>query len=210
MPSTKPFRSATWASTLFAWITSARAPSATRRAASVGVEELGDRAGCRAPRRPARCCAPARCRAPARRRAVVLEQVAVVARDLDDEAVVAEAAFGDRAASASSSACCEHRVRERREVEVVAEQLSGGTVSVIWTSEQPRQKAEVERDRSAPVRRAGRSVSSALASGVCAEREDRMQVGRAARAARVAVVAHVVRPAARCTRRSCGAGPRRG
>ena len=34
MPETNPFRSGTWARTLFAWITSARLPSATRLAAS--------------------------------------------------------------------------------------------------------------------------------------------------------------------------------
>ena len=43
MPSTKPFRSATWASTLFAWNTSARRPSETRLRGEGRAEELGDR-----------------------------------------------------------------------------------------------------------------------------------------------------------------------
>ena len=57
-PATKPFRSGTCASTLFAWSTSARA---CRLAASC-VGELRRRrirrsSGCPAPRRPRRCCA---------------------------------------------------------------------------------------------------------------------------------------------------------
>ena len=92
MPATKSLRSGTCASTLLPMIRSARLPSATSRSASVGAEELHQR----------RHVAPAgglghvggRLDAQHRhaQRQEVLQQVAVVAGELDDEAVRARAA----------------------------------------------------------------------------------------------------------------------
>ena len=99
-------RSATCASTLLACRTSARFPSAARRAASVAAEELGHASGCRAPRRPpARRSAPARCRAPARRPACSTAAGSRRCWRSRPPATTGRAAARRRSGSTSSRAC---------------------------------------------------------------------------------------------------------
>ena len=93
MPSTKPFVSATCASTLFAWMTSARWPCEASALARSQAEEREQRVDALLARRRHR----ARRRIDAEHRdafgRVVLQQVAVVARELDHEASRSEVAL---------------------------------------------------------------------------------------------------------------------
>ena len=121
MPATKPLRSGTCAITLLAMITSARRPSAAARAASS------------APKNSASVGMPASLAAAAWSGAgsmpstgtpvldEVAQQVAVVAGELDDEAVRPEAAVA-RSGPARARARASRLVRERREVEVVVDE----------------------------------------------------------------------------------------
>ena len=122
MPSTKSFRSGTWAMTLLAMITSAGGT-------------LGPQTGSPAPyrRTPAGSGTPALIAAsagpgdgsmPEDRDASldeVAEQVAVVAGDLDDEALRPEASSLDQPLGVLARVC-EERRRERREVQVVVDE----------------------------------------------------------------------------------------
>ena len=76
------------------------------------------------PRPPPRYWWPARCRAPHARRDVVLQQVPVVARDLDDARGRAESALPNQA-SHQRAGVCHHLVGIGREVRVGAEQALG-------------------------------------------------------------------------------------
>ena len=123
IPATKSLRSGTWASTLFPTRRSARRP---RHAASAAARARRTRhaSGCPSRPRPPRRSLPAR--SPSTGIAAldeVLEQVAVVARDLDDDGSRRRA----RTARVTSLDVARERarasVRERREVRVVAEDL---------------------------------------------------------------------------------------
>ena len=87
MPATKSLRSGTCASTLLPMIRSARLPSATSRSASAAPEELDPRRDARL--RAASAHVGGRLDAQHRhaQRQEMLQQVAVVAGELDDEAV---------------------------------------------------------------------------------------------------------------------------
>ena len=171
MPATKPFRSGTWARTLLAWMTSARLPSRRQRCrerrgrrthASVGMPRCS-----RATSAMLRGRLDAR--APGRRRAlIVLQQVAVVARDLDDQAVGVRAAARAISRAASVLRVPHHRVGERREVEVVAEQLLGR--HRLGDLHERARRAEDELER----------VASAPASSSCSARQQRVRERRRA------------------------------
>ena len=119
-----------------------------------------------------------------------------------------EAALGDRAAPRASRACAQHRVGERREVEVVAEQLLGRHRLGDLDQRAGRAEHQVERVASARARRAASRSSSAFASGVAPSESTGSQVGAAARAAGGRARLMRVRPEeARGTRRSSARSP---
>ena len=168
MPSTNPRRSATCARTLLACRTSARLPSAASLRGQIGrPKNSGRRSGCRAPRPPPwRRSAPARSPGPGyaglpcstargsrrcwRPRPPATRPRARARADqpLDQLARVRQ-----------------HRLRERREVEVRSRNsCSGGTVSVICTSVQVGQKTRSSGKRGSgrpDPRRAGASWRAA-------------------------------------------------
>ena len=154
----------------------ARRPRRRARSASSGAEELARRSGCRAA-----AAASAMFRAGSMpstgtpRLAVVLQQVAVVARDLDDEARPGRVRARRSARRRARSAWREHRVGERREVE-----RSRGTALRRHRLGDLHQRAgraegEVEREASARARRGRLGATSAFASGVSPEREDDLE-----------------------------------
>ena len=176
MPATKPFRSATWASTLWAWMTSARCPRAP----------VAGRA--RAPKNSVKVGMPRSSRATSRD----------VARRLDaqhrDACAPGSTAAGSRrcsrsrrpgchgrararrsAARASVSRVREHRVGERGEVEVVAEQLLGrhGLGDLHQRAVPGRTRARA--DTSARAVRAASAVSKRVRQRRAAEREDQQR-----------------------------------
>ena len=210
MPATKPFRSGTCASTLLAWITSARVAFARpARSASLGrrTRSASGSGAARAP--PPRCSRPARSRAPARRPPVVLQQVAVVAGDLDDQAVAVRAAALRASAAARSRGVRDHRVGERREVDVVAEQLLGRHRLGDLHQAARGQNARVERVARLRRRRDPRPSASALASGVGpSDRTDSQTSARARTARQLRHAARAERT--RDTTRWSGAALRRG
>ncbi len=164
MPATNPLRSATCASTLLAWKTSQRRPSAYSRAPPRAKNAHASECRCLAQR--ARHWPPARCRAPARQVAVMPQQIAVIAA-ASITRIRSPRLRSPIKRSASRLAEATARVRKRaRSTHIRRTASSGGTVSVIWTRLQSSQTHDAQRiPRLRPVRlRPDRR--SALASGV--------------------------------------------
>ena len=123
MPATKSLRSGTWARTLLPMTRSAWPPLAHEALGEVARRRTPSASGRRAPRRPRRRCARARRRGPGIAAGdEVLEQVAVVARQLDDEAVPAEAEALDHRVGVLPRVL-HPAVGEGREVGVLAEDV---------------------------------------------------------------------------------------
>ena len=142
---------------------------------------------------------------------VILEQVAVVARDLDDQALRPElAGLGERRRRASRRAGASRR-RTTRNRAYSRNNVSGGTDLGDLHERARRAEARDRAGTSARVRRVGRPESGALASGVTSEDEDRLeaawphdrQAGGSGRSH------FACSPETRGTRRRCGSGPRR-
>ena len=137
---------ATWARTLLAWITSARLPSRGEPRGQRRAEELGERGDAALLARPSRCCAPARCRAPGRRAAG--STGAGSRRCWRPRRRGSRARARARATSALGELARvpQHRVGERREVDVVAEQRLGRHRLGDLHERAAGQNDEVERD----------------------------------------------------------------
>ena len=125
-PATKPFRSATWARTLLAWMTSARGPSARSCAAQTRGRRTRDGSGCPARSATARDVARrARCPAPGSRPS---RSTGAGSRRCSPPRRPGSPGRGlarRRAARPGSRRARTIVVGERREVEVLAEELLG-------------------------------------------------------------------------------------
>ncbi len=131
------------------------------------AEELDDRVGCRFA--SATCGDVARRLDAEHRHAgllVVLQQVAVVAGDLDHQARPAPRPRSSTTRSTMLRACAQHRVGERREVDVVAEQLLGRHGLGDLHQRAGPAEHEVERDSVGSGSPQSAGSTSAFASGV--------------------------------------------
>ena len=146
--------------------------------------------GCRLLPRPPRRRRPDRCPAPGRRLLEVLQQVAVVARDLDDQSS-RRPASATRSAPACSRAVLDPRVGDRREIgDSRAETATrASTVSRICTSEHSATEHHRERKHGSGSWSCF-SERRRFASGMSPKASTSIRPGRTARATTVNVLIH--------------------
>ena len=182
MPSTKSAGSATWASTLRPRTTSAGAALGQQARREPGVEELGQRRHAAFARGLGHVDGGVDAEDVDPGALEILEQVAVVAGELDDAAGAVQPAL-DHQRVDQRLGVVEHRRRAGREVEVVREQALGRHGLGDLDQRAGRAQDEVERKTLVGLGR-GVGLDQGVGERQGPEAHDRRELGGAARAAR--------------------------